>query len=285
MDAHIKDKQTCAGYYARQPAGYRAFIPHPLPPDPPLTLSGRLQQHLSEANYALGRLDGAILTLPNPDWFVYMYVRKEAVLSSQIEGTQSSLQDVLAAEANFLDPDAPADVYEVINYVRAMNHGLKRLAELPVSARLIREIHAELMRGARGGRLAPGELRTSQNWIGPPGCTLDQALFVPPPHNIVPQALGDLERFLHTDRTLPVLVAVRTPAGHRERGLRAHPALLRSRRTRLGDVDQPENRPRDHRQAPQSRVRLSAVLGHSQRGNGSRVTRYAAWQASGASSR
>lgn len=208
MNAHVKDKRTRAGYYARQPAGYRAFIPHPLPPDPPLALSGRLQQHLSEADYALGRLDGAILTLPNPDWFVYMYVRKEAVLSSQIEGTQSSLQHVLAAEANILDPDAPADVYEVINYVRAMNHGLKRLAELPVSARLIREIHAELMHGARGGRLAPGELRTSQNWIGPPGCTLDQALFVPPPHDIVPQALGDLENFLHADRTLPVLIQV-----------------------------------------------------------------------------
>jgi len=137
-----------------------------------------------------------------------MYVRKEAVLSSQIEGTQSSLQNLLAAEARLHDPDAPADVSEVVNYVRAMNHGLARLAELPVSVRLILEIHAELMRGARGGRLAPGEVRTSQNWIGPAGCTLQEAAFVPPPPHEVPQALSGLERFLHAANTLPVLVQV-----------------------------------------------------------------------------
>jgi hypothetical protein len=107
-----------AGHYVMQPQGYRAFIPAPLPPDPPVDVSGSLQSLLSEADYALGRLDGAILTLPNPDLFVYMYVRKEAVLSSQIEGTQSSLQNLLAAEAQLLDPDAPADVAEVVNYVR-----------------------------------------------------------------------------------------------------------------------------------------------------------------------
>jgi Fic family protein len=116
-----------------------------------------------------------------------MYVRKEAVLSSQIEGTQSSLQDVLAAEARLFDLDLPSDVEEVINCVRAMNYGLTRLAELPVSVRLIREIHAELMRGARGGRLQPGELRTSQNWIGPGGSTIANATFVPPPHHLVPE--------------------------------------------------------------------------------------------------
>jgi Fic family protein len=110
-----------------------------------------------------------------------MYMRKEAVLSSQIEGTQSSLQNLLAAEARLADPDAPADVAEVVNCVRAMNHGLARLAELPVSVRLIREIHEVPMRGVRGGRLAPGELRASQNWIGPGGCTLAEATFVPPP--------------------------------------------------------------------------------------------------------
>jgi Fic family protein len=197
-----------AGRYLSQPTGYRAFIPSPLPPDPPLNLSGSLRERLSNADYALGRLDGAILTLPNPDLFVFMYVRKEAVLSSQIEGTQSSLQNLLAAEARLNDPDTPADVTEVINYVRAMNHGLKRLAELPVSVRLIKEIHAELMRGVRGGRLAPGELRTSQNWIGPGGCTLAEATFVPPPPHEVPQALADLERFLHTDNTPPPLVQV-----------------------------------------------------------------------------
>jgi len=199
---------TRAGRYVQQPAGYRAFIPAPLPPDPPVDLAGPLRAPLSEADYALGRLDGAILTLPNPDLFVFMYVRKEAVLSSQIEGTQSSLQNLLMAEARLHDPDAPADVSEVVNYVKAMNHGLACLVELPVSVRLIREIHAELMRGGRGGRLTPGELRTSQNWIGPAGCTLREATFVPPPPHEVPQALSDLERFLHSESSLPLLVQV-----------------------------------------------------------------------------
>jgi Fic family protein len=200
--------QHRAGRYVRQPAGYRAFIPAPLPPEPPVDLGEPLRTLLSQADYALGRLDGAVLTLPNPDLFVFMYVRKEAVLSSQIEGTQSSLQNLLAAEARLYDPGAPSDVSEVVNYVRAMNHGLARLAELPVSVRLVREIHAELMRGVRGGQLTPGELRTSQNWIGPAGCTLREATFVPPPAHEVPPALGDLERFLHSESSLPVLVQV-----------------------------------------------------------------------------
>jgi len=199
---------TRAGRYITQPTGYRAFMPAPLPPQPALALGGELQGLLSAADRALGRLDGSVLTLPNPDLFVFMYVRKEAVLSSQIEGTQSSLQDLLAAEAQLFEPTLPRDVDEVINYVRAMNHGLARLAELPVSVRLIREIHAELMRGVRGGRLQPGELRTSQNWIGPAGCTLATATFVPPPHHAVPAALGDLENFLHASDELPPLVKI-----------------------------------------------------------------------------
>jgi Fic family protein len=203
-----ENTQHRAGRYVQQPAGYRAFIPAPLPPKPPVDLGGPLRALLSEADYALGRLDGAVLTLPNPDLFVFMYVRKEAVLSSQIEGTQSSLQNLLAAEAHLFDPDAPVDVAEVVNYVKAMNHGLARLAELPVSVRLIREIHGVLMEGVRGGRLMPGELRTSQNWIGPAGCTLREATFVPPPPHEVPQALSDLERFLHSESPLPVLVQV-----------------------------------------------------------------------------
>lgn len=203
-----ENKQFRAGRYVQQPAGYRAFIPAPLPPDPPVDLAGPLRALLSEADYGLGRLDGSILTLPNPDLFVFMYVRKEAVLSSQIEGTQSSLQNLLMAEARLHDPDAPADVSEVVNYVKAMNHGLARLAQLPVSVRLIREIHAELMRGVRGGRLTPGELCTSQNWIGPAGCTLREATFVPPPPHEVPQVLSDLERFLHDGGGLPPLVQV-----------------------------------------------------------------------------
>lgn len=199
---------TRAGQYLRQPNGYRAFIPKPLPPDPPIQISGDLQGLLSQADRALGRLDGSIHTLPHPDLFVYMYVRKEAVLSSQIEGTQSSLQDVLAAEARILAPDRPQDVAEVVNYVGAMNYGLARLAELPVCVRLIREIHGELLKGVRGSHLTPGDLRTSQNWIGPAGCTLNEAIFVPPPPHEVPKVLADLERFLHTDTSVPLLVKI-----------------------------------------------------------------------------
>jgi Fic family protein len=197
-----------AGRYIAQSTGYRAFSPAPLPPLPPVKLQGELQGLLSSADRALGRLDGSIQTLPNPDLFVFMYVRKEAVLSSQIEGTQSSLQDLLAAEAHILSPDTPRDVDEVVNYVSAMNYGLARLAELPVSARLIREIHERLLQGVRGARLTPGELRRTQNWIGPGGCTLNEAIFVPPPPHEVPEALGALERFLHTESDLPALIQI-----------------------------------------------------------------------------
>jgi Fic family protein len=197
-----------AGRYVAQPTGYRAFVPAALPPDPPIQIAGELQVWLSRADRALGRLDGSIQTLPHPDLFAYMYVRKEAVLSSQIEGTQSSLQDVLAAEAKILSHDRPRDVDEVVNYVRAMNRGLKRLVELPVSVRLIREIHAELLKGVRGSHLTPGELRTSQNWIGPGGCTLNEATFVPPPPHEVPEKLAELEQFLHTDTGLPLLIKI-----------------------------------------------------------------------------
>lgn len=203
------DLSVRAGRYLRQSTGYRAFIPAPLPPAPPVRLEGELQALLSQADRALGRLDGSVQTLPNPDLFVFMYVRKEAVLSSQIEGTQSSLQDLLAAEADLFGGDSlPRDVDEVVNYVRAMNYGLDRLADLPVSVRLIREIHEKLMHGVRGGLLTPGELRRSQNWIGPGGCTLNEATFVPPPPEVVPETLGDLERFLHLEDTLPLLIKI-----------------------------------------------------------------------------
>ena len=196
-----------AGQYVRQPSGYRAFIPAPLPPNPPVQITGELQALLSEASLALGRLDGSIQTLPNSDLFVFMYVRKEAVLSSQIEGTQSSLHDVLAAEAKIFMPDQPSDVNEVVNYVGAMNLGLKLLEDLPVSIRLIRKIHERLLQGVRGSNLSPGELRTKQNWIGPPGCTLKEAAFVPPPHHEVPQKLAELELFFHNAQ-LPLLITV-----------------------------------------------------------------------------
>jgi Fic family protein len=208
LNAADTNSSDRAGRYVAQQSGYRAFMPSRLPPDPPVRIDGQLQHRLSEADLALGRLDGSIHTLPNPDLFVYMYVRKEAVLSSQIEGTQSSLQDLLSVEAEISDTDAPRDAGEVVNYVRAMNHGLARLEQLPVSTRLIHEIHAELMQGVRGSRLTPGELRRSQNWIGPGGSLLTTATFVPPPPEEVPQALGDLETFLHQRDDVPLLVKI-----------------------------------------------------------------------------
>ncbi|MYC59433.1 MAG: Fic family protein [Gammaproteobacteria bacterium] len=202
------DPRFRAGRYQRQSTGYSAFMPQPLPPNPPVLIEGDFQRLLSRADRALGRLDGSIQTLPNPDLFVWMYVRKEAVLSSQIEGTQSSLQDVLAAEANIFTPNQPADVNEVINYTKAMNHGLERLEHLPLCIRLIREIHEILMTHVRGSKLTPGELRHSQNWIGTPGCSLQEAVFVPPPPDEVAPALGALECFLHDPGDLPALVQI-----------------------------------------------------------------------------
>ncbi len=208
MGNHPNDYAYRAGAYRRQPTGYRAFIPASLPPNPPVKITGELQALLSQADLALGRLDGSIQTLPQPDLFVLMYIRKEAVLSSQIEGTQSSLQDLLAAEARIFTPNQPNDVDEVVNYVSAMNHGLSRLSELPVSIRLIREIHTKLLQGVRGSHLTPGEVRTSQNWIGPAGCTLNEAVFVPPPPHQIIQDLSQLERFIHADTELPLLVKI-----------------------------------------------------------------------------
>jgi len=207
-DPPTEQPQHRAGRYLQQPTGYRAFIPTPLPPQPSVRMEGELQSSLSKADLALGRLDGSIQTLPDPDLFVFMYVRKEAVLSSQIEGTQSSLQDLLSAEAQIFSPDTPKDVDEVINYVTAMNYGLERLRELPLSVRLIMEIHERLLQGVRGARLTPGEIRRSQNWIGPAGCTLREATFVPPPPHEVPAALGALELFLHSGNPLPQLVQI-----------------------------------------------------------------------------
>lgn len=190
----------------KQPQGYRAFIPAPLPPDPPIVMDGTLVSLLSRADQAVGRLDGVAQILPNPDLFVAMYVRREAVLSSQIEGTQSSLDDVLAFE---LDPTVrglPDDVGEVVNYIRAMNVGLDRLTELPLSLRLIREIHAELLRDGRGSEKQPGEFRTTQNWIGAGNTRISDATFIPPPPDAMRQALDNLERFLHDDHGLPALI-------------------------------------------------------------------------------
>ncbi len=137
-----------------------------------------------------------------------MYVRKEAVLSSQIEGTQSSLNDLLEAEAKVFSARHPRDVDEVLNYVDAMNYGISRLSDLPLSIRLIREIHAKLLDGVRGQEREPGELRRSQNWIGAGGCSLNEATFVPPPAAEIPQALSDLEKFIHDQKKIPALVKI-----------------------------------------------------------------------------
>lgn len=200
--------QFRAGRYIRQPNHYSAFMPEPLSPVPQVAIDGAMQIMLSKADRALGRLDGSIQTLPDPDLFVFMYVRKEAVLSSQIEGTQSSLNDLLEAEAAIHDADRPSDVGEVINYVNAMNYGLERLKDLPISVRLIRELHEKLMHGVRGKHASPGELRRSQNWIGPGGCTINEAAFVPPPPHEVPRLLSDLEKFIQSESEIPALIKI-----------------------------------------------------------------------------
>lgn len=197
---------TRMGRYVRQSEGFRAFIPKPLPPDPPIEISRAMLLDLSHADQALARLDGVSLTLPNPELFVAMYVRREAVDSSAIEGTQSTLEDILSYELQPGVMELPDDVGEVVNYVRAMNHGLARLTTLPLSLRLIREIHGELLRDVRGGNKAPGEFRRTQNWIGTAGASLDQASFVPPPVPDMMTALGDLEGFLHERAEYPAVI-------------------------------------------------------------------------------
>lgn len=191
-----------------QPAGYRAFIPSVLPPDPPIAMDEVLASLLSRADQAIGRLDGATATLPDPQLFVAMYVRQEAVLSSQIEGTQSSLDDILSFELDPEGAETPRDVVDVVNYVRAMNYGLDRLETLPLSLRLIREIHAVLLEGVRGADKQPGEFRTSQNWIGAGFVPLERAMYVPPAPHAMWDSLDNLERFLHDAHRLPILVHV-----------------------------------------------------------------------------
>jgi Fic family protein len=171
---------------------------------------------LSSADQALGRLDGATEMLPNPTLFVLMYVRKEAVLSSQIEGTQASLIDVLEFEVDATDSKNPKDVAEVVNYIAAMNLGLQRLQSLPVSLRLIREIHSRLMQGVRGEERTPGEFRKSQNWIGPRGSTLSTARFIPPPPDDMATSLNNLERFLHDEKPKPILIKIGVAHAHFE---------------------------------------------------------------------
>ena len=182
----------------------QAFVPPPLPPAPPVDVLALLER-LSLAERALGRLDGITMLLPRQELFLYMYVRKEAVLSSQIEGTQSTLSDLLRFEIEGQAGQPVDDIREVSNYVDAMMYGLGRLEELPLSLRLIREMHERLLQSARGGTKSPGEFRRSQNWIG--GTRPGNALFVPPPIAELDACLDALERFMHEENSrLPALI-------------------------------------------------------------------------------
>lgn len=194
-----------SGFFRKVPSGYTAFFPALLPPDPPVTLDRELQLLLSRADRALGGLNMVVTVLPNPDLLVGMFIQKEALLSSQIEGTQSSLVDVLGVDEEHMPT---ADVGEVLNYIKAMRHGLKRLRDddFPMSLRLIRELHDVLMQQVRGGgtHLTPGEFRTGQNWVG--GTSPANARFIPPPPGEMLEALDNLERYLYRDDELPPLV-------------------------------------------------------------------------------
>ena len=202
-------KEDRFGGLVRAAEGYWAFVPNPLPPC--VSLSWDLVSRLSDAEHALGELAGLARNLPNPHLLIGPFVRREAVLSSQIEGTQASLSDLFFFEAadSSHPPSSrvlPEDVREVANYVQALEYGLNRLKELPLSLRLVRELHERLMRDVRGEHMTPGEFRRSQNWIGPPGCALMDATYVPPPVAAMHDCLGAMEKFLHADNELPPLI-------------------------------------------------------------------------------
>lgn len=192
-----------AGRVVQTPGGYVAFVPAPLPPE--LAYHSSLVLALSRADAALSELSGLGRQLPNPHLLVAPYVRREAVLSSRIEGTRASLSDLLLDEAE-PDRSVDGDIREVRNYVVALEHGLERLPELPLSLRLVRELHERLMRGVRGDRATPGELRRSQNWIGPAGSTPATAPYVPPPPDALMSCLGNWETFLHDRDRFPDLI-------------------------------------------------------------------------------
>ena len=183
--------------------GYRAFVPLSMPP--PIGWNATLAFSLSAADRSIGRLAGEARHLPNPNLLIAPFIRKEAVLSSRIEGTRTTLGELLAAEAGAQVERNPADLHEVSNYVTALEYGLERLDSLPLSLRLVRELHERLMRGVRGDSATPGEFRRSQNWIGSLGSTLADATYVPPPPSEIMDCLSDWERFLH-DESLPPLV-------------------------------------------------------------------------------
>jgi Fic family protein len=201
-------KNSKAGKIIKTERDYWAFVPNPLPPA--IVYGKEMVNLLSEADRQLGNLSGVGALLPNPNLLITPYIKREAVLSSKIEGTQASLSDLFYFEAANKEEKQKevkkTDVLEVVNYVKAINYGIQRLKELPLSLRLIREIHRELMRGVRGEHLTLGEFRRSQNWIGPAGCTLNNAKFVPPPVREMNDALGHFEKFLHDRNNFPGLI-------------------------------------------------------------------------------
>lgn len=203
MTSAPKPKRRPHGRRTRCVGDYWAYVPGPLPPT--IEWDGRLASALSSADRAIGRLAGEGRRLPDPHLFMRPFIRREAVLSSRIEGTQATLGELLAAEAGAAIERSPADLREVGNYVVALEHGVERLRTLPLSLRLVRELHEKLMRGVGGDTATPGEFRRSQNWIGSPGCTLADAAYVPPPVDELMGCLDAWESFLHDD-SLPPLV-------------------------------------------------------------------------------
>lgn len=186
---------------------YKAFVPDPLPPSATERLGPAVLEAESRAAMAVARLDGAVAFLPDPNLFLYMYIRNEAVLSSQIEGTQSTLSDLLLFEHDGAPSVPHADVEEVSRYVRALNLGVRRLSDLPISMRLLSEIHLELLTSTRGANKGPGEVRTTQNWIG--GSMPGNAFYVPPPPHLLGDLLANLDKFVNDvpERTRPLLKA------------------------------------------------------------------------------
>lgn len=196
-----------SGNYIKQLEGYKAFIPKPLPPEPNVKLSDELCKKLSQADLLIAKLDGMAYGLLNVDLFIAMYVKKEALLSSQIEGSQASLENIFEFESdNQIENTNIDDIQEVINYIKALNFGIERLKKFPMSLRFIRELHEILMRNTRGQHKTPGEFKRSQNWIGAANSNLNTAAFVPPPVKESMDALADLEKYMYTDSNLPELI-------------------------------------------------------------------------------
>lgn len=196
-----------AGFYVSQPTGYKAFVPSKLPPDPAVDLS-KIAARLSLADRMIARLDAMSELVPDAEIFVRRYAQREAALSSQIEGLHTTFAELLEVEAGIRDASSPTDYIETDNYLRAMTYGLERLKELPLSLRLIREMHEILLEGTRGSEREPGEFRRSQNWIGAEGSDLRTAIFIPPPVTEMNQALYEIEDFFRYSGDMPVLVQV-----------------------------------------------------------------------------